>query len=167
MFRSTVWRKNLRPASRTALARSIFRTLPGVWSLRRETEDARPGAGSLTGTVVFIAQPGGALRYEEQGYLTLGAWRGRAFRRWIYALEGDALSVRYPDTWAELHCFVFAAEPSGETGAQHIHAQHIHICGEDRYDARLELRPDGSLLFAYQVTGPAKDYRLHTLLTRA
>ena len=161
----------MHPASRAPLARSIFAALPGAWSLRRDIEDARFGAGSFTGTAVFAPQSGETLLYEEQGELKLGAWRGPAWRRWIYALEGEALAIRYPgrypDSRAALHCFVFGREPNGEAGAHHIHARHIHCCGEDRYDARLELRSDGSLFLGYRVTGPAKDYRLTTILTRA
>ena len=145
----------------TAPARSIFKALPGAWMLCREINDMRLGTGSFAGTGAFSAEPDGTLLYEEQGKLTLGAWRGPAWRRWIYAHEGNALVVRYPGTLAELHSFVFAAEPSG--GAV---AHHVHVCGADRYDARFERRADGALLLAYEVTGPAKAYRLNTLLTR-
>ena len=82
-------------------------------------------------------------------------------------MEGEALAIRYPGTRAELHCFGFGPEPNGETGARHIHARQVHCCGEDRYDARRELRSDGSLFLGYRVSGPAKKYRLNTLLTRA
>lgn len=161
-FRSTDGRKILKPQFVSAPSRSIFQALPGAWTLRRAIEDTRFGAGSFTGTADFSPQPDGALLYEELGELTLGAWRGPAWRRWIYALEGDALVVRYPGTLAELHSFVFAAEPNGA-----VSARHVHLCGEDRYDARFERGADGSLHLAYAVTGPAKDYRLTTILTHA
>ena len=145
----------------TGIARSIFEALPGPWTLSREIEDGRFGAGSFTGTATFDAQPDGALLYREEGELTLGAWRGPAWRRWVYALEEDVLVVRYPGTLAELHSFAFIANSNG--GAS---ARHVHLCGADRYEARFEWRDDASFQLAYRVTGPAKDYRLNTFLTR-
>ncbi len=145
----------------TALAASVFQALPGVWTLLREIDDARFGAGSFVGTADFSPQPSGVIHYEERGELVLGAWRGAAWRRWIYALEGDALIVRNAVTLRALHSFTFAAEPNG--GAC---ADHVHLCGEDRYAARFEKRANGSLLLAYAVSGPAKAYRLTSVLAR-
>jgi hypothetical protein len=138
-------------------AQSLFDALPGVWTLRREIEDERFGAGTFEGRATFATQPDGTLLYEEHGELRLGAWRGPAWRRWVYALEDDALVVRYPRTNAELHSFRF------DDGS----AQHKHICGADRYDASFRCLPDGALKLSYAVTGPAKNYRLRTLLRRA
>jgi hypothetical protein len=86
------------------------------------------------------------------------AWRGSAWRQWIYATEGDALVIRYPATNAELHTFRFAEDGS---------AAHVHFCDRDRYSALLQRLPGGDVSISYDVTGPAKDYRLRTLLTRA
>lgn len=141
-------------------AQSLFRALPGAWTLRREIEDSRFGAGTFKGRATFAAQPDGTLLYEEHGELQLGAWRGPAWRRWVYALEADVLIIRYPGTGAELHTFRFSTEPE-------CSARHFHICGADRYDASLKREPDGALTLSYVVNGPAKDYRLSTRLTRA
>jgi hypothetical protein len=140
----------------------IFRGLPGAWMVRREIDDARMGPGSFAGTAAFALHAKDALLYEERGELALGDWRGPASRRWIYALEADKLAVRYPSTLAELHLFRFVATPGG--GAS---AQHTHVCGADRYDARFEYRPDGAIALRYEVFGPAKSYRLSTFLQRA
>jgi hypothetical protein len=147
--------------SMTGFARSIFQALPGAWSLRRGIEDACFGVGSFSGTAVFDTRADGALHYQERGELTLGAWRGAAWRHWIYTLEGEALVIRYASTLAELHSFAFAAEPNG--GAS---ARHVHFCGADRYEAHFRWRRDGSFQLAHRVTGPAKDYCLDSLLTR-
>ena len=126
--------------------------------LRREIEDARAGAGTFLGRATFAPQADRRLVYEERGETRLGAWRGPAWRRWIYALEGDALAVRYPGTLAELHLFRFG---NGR------HARHTHVCGADRYEAELAHGADGALTLLYAVIGPAKNYRLRTMLTRA
>ena len=143
-----------------ASAQTLFDALPGVWTLHREIDDARLGAGRFEGCATFAAQADGVLLYEERGELRLGAWRGPAWRRWIYVLEGDALVIRYSDTNAELHTFRFSPEPG-------CFARHTHICGADRYDATLQRLPDGALTLSYVIIGPAKDYRLNTRLTHA
>jgi len=140
-------------------AQLLFRALPGAWMLHREIDDARFGAGTFAGRATFTTHADGALRYDEHGELQLGAWRGPAWRRWIYALEGDALVIRYPGTNAALHTFRFS--PELERGARHT-----HFCGADRYDASLKHEPDGALALSYVVNGPAKNYRLNTFLTR-
>lgn len=126
--------------------------------LHREIEDARLGAGTLDGGASFTPQPDGRLLYEERGDLQFSVWRGPAWRRWIYALEGNAVAIRYPETLAELHIFPFAVGKA---------ARHTHVCGADRYHAELARGADGSLSLAYSVKGPAKDYQLRTLLMRA
>ncbi|MBI3439468.1 MAG: hypothetical protein HY054_12610 [Proteobacteria bacterium] len=138
-------------------AQSLFEALPGAWVLHREIEDARLGAGAFVGRASFAPQADGRLLYEEHGELQLGARRGPAWRRWIYALEGDALAVRYPDTLDELHLFRFGDGRS---------AQHRHFCGADCYQADLSRGADDSFSLLYAVSGPAKDYRLRTVLTR-
>jgi len=138
-------------------AQSLFDALPGAWKLHREIEDSRFGAGTFTGSASFATQADGTLLYEEHGEIQLGAWRGPAWRRWIYALEGGTVMIRYPGTNAELHAFRFNESS----------AQHEHVCGADRYDASFQCLPDGALTLSYTVTGPAKSYRLRTLLTPA
>src|SRR5262245_23363089 len=124
--------------------------------LHREIDDARFGAGVFVGAATFTPHSDGRLLYEERGDLKIGGWRGPAWRNWIYALEGDALAVRYPGTLAELHLFRFARGKP---------ARHTHICGADRYEAEL-VGADGSVSLLYSVSGPGKDYRLRTLLSR-
>lgn len=138
-------------------AQTLFEALPGTWTLTREIEDACFGAGTFEGCATFVTQLDGTLLYEEHGEIQFGTWRGPAWRRWLYALEGDALIIRYPGTNAELHTFRF----------DHGSAEHEHLCGADRYDASFQCLPDGALRLSYAVTGPAKNYRLRTLLTPA
>jgi len=138
-------------------AQSLFEALPGAWTLRREIEDTRFGAGTFEGRATFAPQPDGTLLYEEHGELQLGAWRGPAWRRWVYSLEGDALVIRYPGTGAELHAFRLNRD-----GA----ATHVHVCDPDRYSAALQRLSGGEISLAYNVTGPAKNYRLRTVLSR-
>ena len=138
-------------------AQTLFAALPGAWTLRREIDDARFGAGTFEGRAAFSSQPNGTLLYEEHGEHRLGAWRGPAWRQWAYALEGNTLVIRYPGTNAELHTFRFAEDGS---------AAHVHFCDPDRYSALLRRLPSGDVSLGYDVIGPAKDYRLRTLLTR-
>jgi hypothetical protein len=139
-------------------AQTLFVALPGTWTLHREIKDARFGAGTFEGSATFSRRPDRTLLYEEHGELRLGAWRGPAWRQWAYALEGDALVIRYPGTNTELHTFHFAEDGS---------AAHVHFCELDRYSALLQRLHSGDVSLSYDVTGPAKDYRLRTLLTRA
>ena len=144
-----------------SLARTVFDSLPGPWTLRRDIEDERAGSGSFVGSAQFTAQVDGSLLYEEHGELTLGAWRGTAWRRWIYDCEGDALVIRYPETRAELHRLVFEKDQDGS-----FSAQHTHLCGLDTYAATFHLTPRGPVLLTYRVTGPAKACRLRAAMTR-
>ena len=141
----------------SSIARDIFENLPGAWTLSRIIRDARLGCGHFNGEASFAAR-GSALLYEERGELELAAWRGPVWRRWLYACEGDALVIRYPNTDVELHAFRFVGDARS--------AEHTHLCGDDRYHATLAYAPSGAISLGYVVTGRAKDYRLRTVLTR-
>lgn len=142
----------------TSPAQTLFAALPGAWRLHREIDDARFGAGTFEGRATFSPRPDGTLLYEEHGELRLGAWRGPAWRQWAYALEDDALVIRYPGTNTELHTFRFADDGS---------AAHVHFCDPDRYSAAFQRLSDGALTLSYVVSGPAKNYRLSARLTHA
>src|SRR5574338_734438 len=138
--------------SPAAVARELFERLPGVWAISRSIVDDRLGDGGFAGEGVFVRRQNGALNYEERGTLRLGGWEGPAWRRWIYALQGDGLSIRYADTGSELHHFVFEA----------AQAHHRHVCGNDTYAATFVVLSGGTFSLAYNVSGPAKSYRSET-----
>lgn len=135
----------------------LFDRLPGAWSVARTIADEQMGAGRFEGQALFKPQTETSLLYEETGELVIGAWRGPAYRQWLYVCSPTALDIFYPDAKTLLHHFELGAGDS---------AQHIHLCGEDRYAAQLSLTGEDAFALSYKVEGPSKRYALHTAYTR-
>ncbi|HVV33856.1 MAG TPA: DUF6314 family protein [Vitreimonas sp.] len=135
----------------------LFDRLPGAWSVARTIADERIGAGRFEGQALFRPQTETSLLYKETGELVIGAWRGPAYRQWLYVSSSAALSIFYPDGKTLLHRFELGA---GES------AEHTHLCGEDRYAAQLSSTGESGFALSYRVDGPSKRYALHTAYTR-
>ncbi len=136
----------------------LFASLPGAWSVARTIADERMGAGRFEGRALFKPQTETTLLYEETGELAIGAWRGPAYRQWLYVCSPTVLAIFYPDGESLLHRFEFATGQS--------RAEHTHLCGEDRYCAQLSLTGESEFALRYAVEGPSKRYTLHTAYAR-
>lgn len=137
----------------------IFTTLPGRWALTRTL----PGTGTITGTAMFSPSGKNRLAYREEGRLTLAnGGESDVFRAYTYELAVDALLVFYNDPARQdlMHRLHLAEAKGG------FAASHCHVCGLDRYALEWSWQPGPRLELAYTVTGPRKDYSLHTVLTR-
>jgi len=142
----------------------VFKFLRGVWSVRRRFEGSYTGA--FSGEASFQPEPEGSLAYlyAEQGELTdAEANRFDAKQSYLYRLAEGKLQVLKCDRseWEPMHEFDFVAEDSSAVG------RHIHLCGQDHYAAtyRVDLTED-TWEVSYTVSGPKKDYRIHSIYTR-
>jgi len=154
--RRACWRKRRHyDEDMTATLRQFFARLPGAWTVTRTIDDSRLGTGRFTGQAVFAPNGDGALLYAENGELTLGDWKGPAYRRWLYTRQDNALCIYYPDGSVLLHRFPFAADSA--------HAMHTHFCAADRYEAEIQLLGGGRYALNYAVYGPSKEYMVRTV----
>jgi Family of unknown function (DUF6314) len=150
------------------LADGTLGYLAGDWDVVREIADHRTGvAGSFRGRASFrpgpaaAAEPAGldghVLDFAEHGELKFGAHRGPASRSLRYHGRSDGCAdVRFADDRE----FYRLDLRSGSCRA-------VHPCGPDRYAVTVTWLSDDSFTEVWQVTGPAKDYDLTSVYTRA
>ncbi|MDQ8043671.1 MAG: DUF6314 family protein [Solirubrobacteraceae bacterium] len=116
--------------------------LAGTWSVDRDIND---GQGAFTGTATFEPQPGGTVRWAEEGSLQLGDFTGPATRV-LFLHPADPWEVRFDDGRLfhplDLSGGGFAAE---------------HPCGPDLYRGTYDPRSDDELLVHWHVTGPGRE----------
>lgn len=150
------------------VARAVFRSLLGSWSLRRKVTSALPShpSGTFEGTARFLLRDGTAdgrgsdaagetdlgmeYLYIENGVFTSAdnpAFSFPATRRyvWRYDEARDVLSVWFVRTDDALradylfHEVEFVA-PGDETGKKGWEAKAGHLCVEDYYDVKYEFQ---------------------------
>ncbi|WP_373353266.1 DUF6314 family protein [Pseudoroseicyclus sp. CXY001] len=126
----------------------------GRWALERAIDDRRAGeAGRFTGEAVLTGE-GEALRYREEGLLTLGGRAPlKAARVYLWELSGGRLRMFFEDGRA-FH------EVTGEAPAA------LHPCGEDLYRVRYNFAQWPEWRAVWEVSGPRKDYRMDTRYRR-
>ena len=134
--------------------------LAGDWDVVRQIADPRSGqAGSFRGRASFRAagsQPG-VLDFTERGELRFGGHQGPATRRLRYHGRADGgADVRFADG-REFYRLDLRAGV----------CQAVHPCRADRYAVTVTWLSPDSFTEVWQVTGPAKDYDLTTVYTRA
>jgi hypothetical protein len=136
--------------------------LSGDWTVLRQIRDHRTGqAGSFHGTASFRphADPRSsrALAYAEVGELRFGGHRGPAQRTLLILDASDGTAdVRFADGRE----FYRLDLRTGSCSA-------AHPCRADRYDVTVTRRSADLYTEIWRVTGPSKDYELHTTYTRA
>ncbi|MFY0691971.1 MAG: trigger factor [Paracoccaceae bacterium] len=129
----------------------------GTWTLEREIEDYRSGAtGGLTGQAVFAPDAHGAMLYEEDGTLRLGAQPPmRATRRYSWASGADGITVFFED--GRLFHTIAADQARPEAR---------HDCAPDLYLVSYDFSRWPAWSATWRVTGPAKDYRMVSRYSR-
>jgi hypothetical protein len=141
-----------------------FAFLLGAWHVTRSLEDHAAGiVGSFEGRVTVRARQsrGGSskftrARYEEEGRLQFGAYRGSAHRSLEYVRQDDAgVMVHFTD-----------GRPLGHVdlscGTWHC----THFCGADRYLITTFVRSPDVVEERWTVHGPLKNFEAVAILTR-
>lgn len=144
----------------------IIKAWQRLTRLRELRFASTPGADSHTGwagegRADVRVEPIGAdcLRLIESGrFQPAGSARPLAFSnvyRWQWA--GDELRLSHERFGVEQPVFLLALVADGP---DHMTSQTAHLCGADRYAAKLRLTEAGFTL-DWRITGPVKDERLH------
>ena len=132
--------------------------LAGPWVLRRAVDNG----ASMIGAATFIDCGDGRFDYAEHGVLTLAdGHRLDAMRRYRFEPSGDGFNVWFAGCPALLFHRV-AVRPAGSK----LVGNARHLCGDDLYESRYELRADGSFSVCHAVAGPRKRYAIDTDYTR-
>lgn len=143
-----------------ALPGGTLSYLAGEWDVVRQIADHRSGqVGSFRGRASFrppVSQPS-VLDFTEHGELRFGGHEGPASRslRYYGRTDGGA-DVRFADGRE-----FYRLDLRG--GA----CQAVHPCHADRYAVTVTCLSPDSFTEVWQVTGPAKDYDMTTVYTRA
>lgn len=156
-----------RPAPRLRLGASP-RELVGSWLLSRRIEDRRARETlHVTGTTELSMREDGRIAWRESGELTRGAADAPPIpvRRELLIERREGIQDGEPRTdssdgeWMVLFADGRDFHPwaPGRTV--------VHPCGEDRYDGLVEIADAGQWRVTWDVTGPAKDMTIRSVLT--
>lgn len=139
--------------------RSVFEHLKGRWHQVRTIE---PG-GHYVGEAEFSPIAPGFLRYTEEGTLTpQGASPVRSRRSYIYAIDGDTVSVYFDENPPRLFHRI---ELDPNHTSHFVSTESRHLCGADDYRSTYEFKPDGTFVVRHRVIGPRKNYVMTTTYT--
>lgn len=167
---------------RKFVARAIFRSLQGDWSLRRSliSSIATYPSGTFRGSAKFFprspteADYDAEYLYSEEGdFETETGLKFRANRRYThrYNEARDLLSVWFVKTDNKSVDYLFheleILPPEAGSGWR---ARAHHLCVADTYDVKYDFRFRGVSVeewtLAYSVRGPQKDYRIESVYRR-
>ncbi|WP_424964478.1 DUF6314 family protein [Dinoroseobacter sp. S375] len=135
-----------------------FAAFEGVWQIQREIADALSGPGRFTGRAQISPMGAGALRYAEEGRLTLA--QGTSFTaarqyHWTEEPEEGGVAVHFADG-RFFHRFSLGAQ-----------AEAAHFCDPDQYDVTYDFADWPRWQARWRVTGPRKDYVMTSRYARA
>ena len=179
------------------VAKAVFRSLLGEWSLERDLNSRLPShpSGHFSGTAKFLLRKGtkdGRENFkgdlgQEYLYIEDGDFKAsngmtfRATRRYIWRYDDatDTLSVWFTKPEDQkmadylFHQVEFVVPPPGEAGddSQGWEANAGHLCIEDFYNVKYNFAFNAVNLkewsIGYTVSGPKKDYTIHGVYERA
>ncbi|HXG43692.1 MAG TPA: DUF6314 family protein [Gemmatimonadales bacterium] len=110
---------------------------------------------------IAVEHDGTAVRWHERGRWETGPLAGTAFcnrTRWTMAVENGALELAHERRGSPVFLVALREERVGL-----LRSAAPHVCGEDRYTARLRWSPRG-LALIWEVAGKRLSY---TLIVRA
>ncbi|MGB0409798.1 MAG: DUF6314 family protein [Opitutales bacterium] len=147
-----------------ALQKKVFGYFEGDWSVKRRFEGSYTAV--FDGLARFKAESdaGVAYRYEEAGELNDGAGKQFNARQvYLYRLKASTIEVHKRDEsdWTLMHELPFQMDGEDATSA------HVHLCGKDYYSAVYRVNFMGGWVLRYAVTGPTKDYTIHSVYSRS
>lgn len=140
-----------------SLTEVIFRGLEGQWEVERCIDNG----ARFKGEICFTKMDSNSLSCAERGTFSLG--EGEDFlshRNFIYRLADNKLKIIYDDPYRRgdiMHELDFSTNDRT--------ARHIHQCGDDFYDLSVAVQKE-TVTMEYIVTGPKKNYRMKSLLSR-
>lgn len=127
--------------------------LLGVWDLHRTVEDHRAGtSGTVTGTTTLTATAPDEVRWDETGTMHLGDLVAPVSRTLFARRADDRWTVHFSDGRV-FHDWAWDA------GVE-------HACAPDEYTGTLA-GDARRWTVEWRAVGPAKDYRLASVLTPA
>ena len=137
--------------------------LRGSWSVDRTLLDRSTGtSGTFTGVVRFTANDDGGLLWREEGTVRWAPVNGAPFtgpasREYLLqpADTPDVLDVYFPDG-RPFHRMGFAGQAN----------QDVHWCDPDTYRVMYSFLGPDDCGYRWDVTGPAKDQLLESVLRR-
>jgi 8-oxo-dGTP pyrophosphatase MutT (NUDIX family) len=141
----------------------LRRYLLGAWTLTRTMTDRSAGShGTFTGVVHFTATDDGGLHYREKGTVhwdPAGGTRftGPASREYLLrpAATPETMDMVFPD-----------GRPFHRIGFGARHGRDGHWCDPDTYRVEYTKLGADAFRFRWDVTGPAKDLLLESVLRR-
>lgn len=139
--------------------------LAGMWRLHRTIEDrAAQATGTVTGTTEIQVEDHDRLRWSESGIMD---WQGRQV-----PITRVLLLVRRPVLEKPTAYAWFVLFDDGRHFHSWVTSEPVeHQCGADLYRGRIDVEAEPAGLrrwtVEWDVTGPAKDYTLVSVLTRA
>jgi hypothetical protein len=146
------------PLALWGTADTVFDRLEGAWDLDRTIE----GQASMTGTAVFTRLDTGALKYREEGRITLAD--GKAFdghREYLFERAPGGFAVFFAEQPPRLfHGIVVVQDGDALAGSA------THLCTPDTYDSSYRFLADGAFVIRHTVHGPRKDYLSATSFRR-
>lgn len=124
--------------------------LVGTWDFLREIQDHRDGARySVSGTAELVQQDDGRVRWTEHGTLTWASG-STPISRTLFLVRDPAWRVTFEDG-RDFHPWTGGAVE--------------HLCGRDSYAGGIQVPttdPTEQWDVRWRVTGPEKDYTMHT-----
>lgn len=125
----------------------------GSWNLTRTVRDRRTGTVyTAAGTALFTQEVPQRIRWAEEGTLS---WEGTRspFTRMLFIVRGEGESWRVVfEDGRDFHPW----------GQQDV----THPCRADLYRGGVDAPRDEGWSITWDVTGPAKDYAMHTRYVR-
>lgn len=138
-----------------------FGWLPGDWTLSRTISDG----STVIGEAKFSTLKPRVLHYLETGTLRLqSGYLGKIRREYYYVLEEDHIHVTFADAAPGERTFLRLYPVDDGNGC--LRAQGNHHCDCDLYAAVYSFESARQVVMTVQVSGPKKDYRITTALTR-
>lgn len=131
--------------------------------------------GHFAGTARFFSATDSAansLRYREEGVLhRFDGQKFEGYREYDFVLHDDAIELLFRDPVGFGNRYVLlnfsqTTQPDGNTPENGLFVQDHHPCGDDIYHHRMFWQDTNHFETRIKVTGPNKDYELHSLYQR-